>query len=700
MNKQTFLDWCIEKQYQNLLSEWDNEKNGDLKPDAVTSHCSRKVWWKCKNGHEWEAAVDNRTGTNKTGCPYCSGRLPIIGQTDLQSQFPSIATEWHPSKNGDIKPTDVTLYSGKRVWWLGKCGHEWMASVGERTHSNGCPYCSNHRVLQGFNDLQTKYPGLAREWSQTKNLGIKPSEVLCGSHKKAWWVCAAGHEWEAVIKSRSLGGCGCPYCSGRNVITGINDLQTINPEVAREWNHGKNGKLLPSEIAFGSNRKVWWKCSKGHEWKVAVSNRTGSKKTGCPFCTNRFALPGYNDLASKNPGIALEWNYEKNKGAKNGDGADISTPDRITAVSGIKVWWKCRYGHEWKTAVANRTNGAGCPYCSSSGTSVPEQGISFYLEQVCRVEQRRKISGLEIDVFLPEYNVGIEYDGIFYHKPIHAQKEAEKDRVLLEKGIRIIRIKEGKNNQIQNNRIIYYKTDDMRSNYDWALNQLCELLVSFTGNKRFADITINAQKDLLKIRERSDLYVKKNSLAVLFPEIAQEWNQEKNGILQPDMFTIGSDTKVWWKCSKGHEWKTTVSHRTSRGDGCPYCSQKRMLKGYNDFESWCLANGCEALLKEWDPGKNVVEPSGFSRQSKEKVWWKCNKGHEWMATISHRADGHGCPYCNGGVAKCVRNIDTGEVFPSTIEAAQKYGLKSRNSISQCCLGKCKTAGGHRWEYLS
>lgn len=316
------------------------------------------------------------------------------------------------------------------------------------------------------------------------------------------------------------------------------------------------------------------------------------------------------------------------------------------------------------------------------------------------MEQRRKISGLEIDVFLPEYNVGIEYDGIFYHKPIHAQKEAEKDRVLLEKGIRIIRIKEGKNNQIQNNRIIYYKTDDMRSNYDWALNQLCELLVSFTGNKRFADITINAQKDLLKIRERSDLYVKKNSLAVLFPEIAQEWNQEKNGILQPDMFTIGSDTKVWWKCSKGHEWKTTVSHRTSRGDGCPYCSQKRMLKGYNDFESWCLANGCEALLKEWDLGKNEVGPSGFSRQSKEKVWWKCNKEHEWMATISHRADGHGCPYCNGGVAKCVRNIDTGEVFSSTIEAAQKYGLKSRNSISQCCLGKCKTAGGHRWEYTS
>ena len=94
------------------------------------------------------------------------------------------------------------------------------------------------------------------------------------------------------------------------LIVGKNDLVTMNPVLATEWHPVKNGKLKPSDFAYQSNKKVWWVCSKGHEWKAAINNRNAGR--GCPYCSNKKVLEGYNDLASEHPGIAAEWNYAKN----------------------------------------------------------------------------------------------------------------------------------------------------------------------------------------------------------------------------------------------------------------------------------------------------------------------------------------------------------------------------------------------------
>ena len=685
----------LQTKYPDIAKEWHPFKNNNLKASDVTSHSKAKVWWRCEKNHEWESTVDNRTKGN--GCPYCSGRNVFSGVTDLQSKMPDIAKEWHPTKNGDLKPAFVSSGSNKKVWWLGKCGHEWQAAVCDRVSGKGCPYCANRKVLSGFNDLQTKYPSLAKEWHPTKNGNLVPTEILYGSHKKVWWMCSNDHEWLAEVRSRTLQNTACPFCSGRRVKTGVNDLQTKYPELAAEWNYDKNGNTKPAEVAFGSNEKVWWKCSKGHEWQIEICNRTGRSKTGCPYCSNKRIIAGFNDLSSLRPNLAKEWNYEKNNGLEDGNGVDISTPDKVSPVSGNYVWWKCDKGHEWKAKISNRVNGNGCPMCTKAGTSVPEQGVAFYLEQVCEVKQRIKISNNEVDVFLPEYMIGIEYDGVFYHKPQHIHKEIEKDKKLSREGVQVIRIKESDSNIIEDHKISY-KFDDMRSNYEWALNSLCRLLVQLTGDVKFLNIDINVQRDLLKIRERIDLYVKKNSLSVLFPDIAKEWNFDKNGLLSPEMFTIGSDIKVWWKCSAGHEWQTSISHRTSRGDKCPYCSGKRMLKGYNDFESWCIANESKYLLEEWDYDKNITPPSDYSSQSRERVWWRCSQGHEWQTRIGQRTTGHGCPYCKGNGPKRVKNIETGEVFNSIALAGKKYNIRSQ-CISRCCLGEQKTAGGYHWELV-
>ena len=125
-----------------------------------------------------------------------------------------------------------------------------------------------------------------------------------------------------------------------------------SPEIAKEWNYERNGNLKPEHFAANSNKKVWWKCSKGHEWQAIIASRNNWH--GCPYCSGQKVLKGYNDLQTVNPALANEWNYEKNNGL---------TPEDVMPNSRKKVWWKCNQGHEWQTKIANRNNGNGCPEC-------------------------------------------------------------------------------------------------------------------------------------------------------------------------------------------------------------------------------------------------------------------------------------------------------------------------------------------------
>jgi hypothetical protein len=196
-----------------------------------------------------------------------------------------LMTEWNWEKNTEISPDKIMTGSGKTVWWKCLKGHEWQATPNNRTSHKpqGCPYCSNHRILAGFNDLATTNPDLAAEWHPTQNGSLTPQNVTFGSNKKVWWICHKGHEYESSIKNR-VAGQGCPYCAGRKVLIGYNDLQTINPTLASEWNYEKNGDLMPTYVTTNSNKKAWWKCRKGHEWLASISNRNNGN--GCPICSS------------------------------------------------------------------------------------------------------------------------------------------------------------------------------------------------------------------------------------------------------------------------------------------------------------------------------------------------------------------------------------------------------------------------------
>lgn len=197
----------------------------------------------------------------------------------LADERPDLIEEW--SSRNDVSPFDVSSGSNKKVVWCCKQGHEWSATVKNRALiGSGCPYCNCRAVLEGFNDLGTIHPELINEWSE-KNDPLKITQVSAYSNKKAWWRCAKGHEWYALISSRSDGH-GCPYCAGELIWSGFNDLQTMNPDIAAEWSE-KNNPLRPNKVSPKSTKNVLWCCSRcSNEYKAVVDSKVKGLK--CPFC--------------------------------------------------------------------------------------------------------------------------------------------------------------------------------------------------------------------------------------------------------------------------------------------------------------------------------------------------------------------------------------------------------------------------------
>ena len=613
-----------------LMAEWDWDKNTDIFPYQVTQSSHKKAWWKCSEGHAWIAAVSLR---QRSGCPYCSGRIAIEGENDLQTLYPYLAKQWHYEKNFPLLPSQVKPQSNKKVWWICEKGHKYEAYIQNRTRrGNSCPYCSNHKVLVGFNDLNTVNPKLASEWHPYKNGNLTPSMVTSSGDTVVWWQCSVcGHDWKTSLNSKR----GCPRCSakrmtsfpeqaiffyvsniyldainrykynnyeldifipsintaieydgsfyhrsqraqekdntkdelckkdgirlirlrdpalptthhaeiikcldvyrfdelekaliklfkllGTDVIPNISlirdwkkieernryyyrekSLNELFPEIVRQWNYEKNGILEPCNFTPGSGRKVWWICDKGHEWEASINSRT--RGIGCPYCSGRKVVTGTNDLLTLKPDIAAEWNYEKNAPA---------TPNQVTAYSNKRVWWKCSCcGAEWQSTVANRKSTL-CRKCS-------------------------------------------------------------------------------------------YKT---------------------AGNK---------------LHQQA---VAANNLKICFPQIASQWNFAKNYPFLPDNFSSGSGKLVWWICDKGHEWQSTIGNRTKDGLGCPYCGNQKLLRGYNDF-----ATQNPHLINEWHQTKNGTRtPSDYIAGSSKKAWWQCTIcGYEWETELRLRNKGAGCPKC-------------------------------------------------------
>jgi len=357
-----------------LGQEWASDRN-TVSPDDLTPRTRVKVWWRCRKGHEWQAALDSRVNLGR-GCPFCANQTVIAGENDLSTTAPEVLERWHPTKNGSLSPGDITAGSKRKVWWHCEKGHEWQSPAYSAKGGLSCPYCAGKRVIPGQTDLATTHPQVLQMWSGKNKL--LPTELSAGSQKRVWLVCQRGHEWETRVDAFALDGCGCPYCAGKRAIPGETDLATLRPDLMEQWDREKN-TVDPRETTVSAHDKVWWKCALGHSWQAAVFSRTRENASDCPYCTGKKVLPGFNDLTTRKPKLAREWYQPLNGQLK---------PDQVTLGSNKKVWWRCSDGHVWQAFIYARTkpNGTGCPVCAGT----VKQRRSSSAQQQRQIQPRKR----------------------------------------------------------------------------------------------------------------------------------------------------------------------------------------------------------------------------------------------------------------------------------------------------------------------
>lgn len=261
----------------------------------------------------------------------------------LAVKAPWLATQWHPFKNGEITPFDVSVGSTKSYWWFypyddpktkKHYDFEWKARIDNRYYQKQTtpPFLSSQVCWTGYNDLETIYPSLAREWDYEKNekLGITPQTVMAHSNINVGWVIqyfdkrsekTINLKWDAKINDRAKGD-NCPYIGNppKRILQKFNDLETTHPMLAKQWHPTQNGNVRACDVFRNSNKKFWWQLRYidkelrkefFFEWKCSPNSRNDDG-SDCPFTSNKKVWYGYNDLETRCPDIAKQWDYEAN----------------------------------------------------------------------------------------------------------------------------------------------------------------------------------------------------------------------------------------------------------------------------------------------------------------------------------------------------------------------------------------------------
>ena len=700
----------------DIAAEWNYEKNGDLTPDQVTAKSGKRVWWRCSQcGKEWETNISNR---DQTLCRECSKKRGGTRQRNsyaikngLVEKYPALAKEWHPELNEDLLPKDVSAGSSRKVWWICPEGHSFQSTVSHRIAGTGCPYCSGKKALSGFNDLRTIMPEIVPEWNDERNGDLTPDQVTIKSGKKVWWKCSKGHAYVMTVANRTSGQ-GCPYCAGRYAVEGVNDLETLYPEIAEEWNLKRNDPIKPNQVLSRSNKKVWWTCPKGHDYEATPAKRVEGQS--CPYCSNHKVLSGFNDLATCDPELAKEWHPTKN--------GELLPSMVTLKGNTVVWWKCSVCGHEWKVSLNSRCGCPRCSakrQTSFPEQAIFYYVQQVFPDAINRYEYRGRELDIYIPSRKTAIEYDGVY---FHATDKALQKDNTKDELCKEDGITLIRIRDPQLERTSGAVIIPCMDTTQGEYFKNALRALFQIfspeaipdidlerdngiILAMTqmyyANNSLADLypTVAEEWEYEKnlplipqnVPPKSNQKVwwkckkghewkatvgsrtagtgcpycsgKKclpgeNDLLTLRPDIAAEWNYEKNGDLTPDQITSKSNKKVWWKCSIcGTEWLSSVSNM--RQPHCKRCShkllgkkltaqyaQKSRVRSVSRDNS--LATLYPDVAKQWNWERNTdLSPDRIAGKSGKKVWWRCEKGHEWESSILNRVkDNLGCPYCS------------------------------------------------------
>jgi hypothetical protein len=395
-------------------------------------------------------------------------------------------------------------------------------------------------------------------------------------------------------------------------------LSLTHPELARQavdWD--------PSTLTFGSNKKVAWKCTKGHIWEESPVKRS-TRGFGCPFCSGNRVLVGFNDLATTHPEIAKEAN-------------GWSVFD-FSAGSNKKVSWICSLGHTWDADIAARTGKSktGCPVCANqklhSGFNDLATKFPHLAAEADGWDPTKVISGSN-KKFKWKCQFGHRWSSIVSSRTSQGTGCPVCSNHKVETGFNDLATTHP---ELAKEAFGWDPTKvngGSPSKLEWKCsNGHIYLAPPFRRIGRNTGCSICANKTLL---------VGFNDLATTHPELAKEafgWDPSEVNAGRGIQKSGKTNQKRMWKCSLGHIWEATPASRTNthHQSGCPVCSGNQLLIGFNDLATTHPDLALEA--NGWDPTQLVAG-------GKKKVKWKCLMGHAWSQTISERKTGTNCPSC-------------------------------------------------------
>ena len=342
----------------DLAREWSETNARDV--ESVPRNSKFRALWICPtcHGEYWYPVAEREAGDD--ACPYCRGTRVLPGFNDLKTTDPELAAEWSEN-NGRDAGTVRRDMSSPALWICPACHGEYSYPVAERKiGDDACPYCRGTRVLPGFNDLKTTDPELAAEWS--KNNGRDAGSVPRNANLSALWICPTCHgEYSYPVAERKVGDDVCPYCRGKRVLSGFNDLKTTDPELAAEWS--ENNERDVETVRHSMTLRALWVCPTCHgEYSYPVAKREAGDNA-CPYCRGKRVLPGYNSFKVNHPDLMDEWAEAENIIM----GVD---PDYMLDRNTKRVWWTCKTcGQKYLLSIERRLmkqkrGHVPCTYCN------------------------------------------------------------------------------------------------------------------------------------------------------------------------------------------------------------------------------------------------------------------------------------------------------------------------------------------------
>ena len=632
--------------FANFYDFDTNEANGiDIRKRGISS--SQSVHYRCKNcNYEWDGPIAGRIGTDILGnkfvfeCPSCRDRSATTRRVPYSLAYPKLVDLYNTERN-ICQLDDITTAQARNrlfYWTCPDCHTDFTAYIATIIHAlenitSICPKCSgtNSSPDESF---ASEYPEYLDAYADTD---IDPYTVAPYSSIMVTWQCKNGHIRDDSFWRIAHSGIDCPICKGTKLVKGVNTFADYFPQYIPMYS--PNNIWKPDEIFYDSRRWLKWICNICHgEYGAYVKEIVNGKE--CPFCSDKYPLPGFNTLAVKHPDIAAIWS-DKN---------EISADE--TLVNGNYAIWTCPVCHgNYNAPIKDVVDGkANCPYCNDRKVLPGFNSLAAKYPDIASMWSNK--NELSADQVRPNYKSGI------WNCPVcHGNFNAE-----------IIEMVNGEADcPYCNDRMPLSGFNTLAAKYPdiadmWSdQNELSSDQVLPNTNianwtcpichgdypARIIEI-VNGEANCPYCNNRKVL-PGFNSLADKYPDISKMWSDQNE--LSPNQVLPNTNTAVWI-CPTCHgDYPARIIDVINGVTDCPYCSGRKALPGKTSFAALH-----PDLMEDWDYIANycLINPDEILDTYSQKVWWNCKRSSEHKYPLSpadkvfyQKRHRESCPYCKG-----------------------------------------------------